>query len=98
VIADLHAHYPMHLMPAGEGTVFDLITSRRARARLLDRIRAWTVELAGRLANYESYSSGPRVTIPNLRAGGVGVALSVLYSPFDEIDLSVEYGSPPERR
>jgi membrane dipeptidase len=97
MIADLHAHYPMHLIPGGEDSALELITSSQARARLLDRIRAWTVALASRFANYESYSSGPRVTIPGLRDGGVRIALSVLHSPFDEIDLSARYGSPPER-
>jgi microsomal dipeptidase-like Zn-dependent dipeptidase len=32
-----------------------------------------------------------------MRAGDVGVALSVLYQPFDEMDLSQEYGSPPRQ-
>jgi microsomal dipeptidase-like Zn-dependent dipeptidase len=98
MIADLHAHYPMHLTPGGDESALELITSSWARARLLDRIRAWMVALASRLANYESYSSGPRVTVPGLRDGGVRIALSVLHSPFDEIDLSVRYGAPPEGR
>jgi hypothetical protein len=37
----------------------------------------------------------PAVTIDNLRNGRVMVALSMLYMPFDEIDLSVPYASPP---
>jgi microsomal dipeptidase-like Zn-dependent dipeptidase len=36
------------------------------------------------------------VTVPLLRSGGVGVALSVLHSPFDEMDLTKPYGSPPD--
>jgi microsomal dipeptidase-like Zn-dependent dipeptidase len=98
VLADFHAHYPMHLVPGFEHATFDLIGSRRARARLLDRARAALVHSAGRLANYETFSSGPRVTVPLMRKGGVGVALSVLYSPFDEMDLALRYGSPPEPR
>lgn len=98
MVCDLHAHYPMHLVPGWEHTTLELITSRRARARLLDRGRAALVGLAGRIANYESVSSGPRVTVPLLREGDVGVALSVLYSPFDEMDLSLRYGSPPQGR
>lgn len=96
VIADLHAHYPMHLVPQGEGTVLDLITSPRARWRLLDRARAGLVEIASRFANYESFEAGPRVTVPLMRDGGVRVALSVLYSPFDELDLRKRYPSPPD--
>lgn len=95
MIVDLHAHYPMHLMPEGRDSTWRVVTSTHARARLLDRIRASMLRTAGRIANYQSFSSGPRVTVPNLRAGDVGVALSVLYSPFDEMDLALRYGSPP---
>src|ERR687887_275915 len=34
--------------------------------------------------------------LDRLRSGGVGVALSVLYSPFDEMDLSKHYAAPPD--
>src|SRR5688572_10321189 len=98
MVCDLHSHYPMHLVPGLEHTTLELITSRHARARLLERGRAVLVGLAGRIGNYESFSSGPRVTVPRLREGNVGVAMSVLYSPFDEMDLSLRYGSPPQGR
>jgi hypothetical protein len=81
VIADLHTHYPMYLMPGGGGTVVDLLGSAHGRWRLLDHSRAALVRFASRLANYRSFQSGPRVTIPLLRSGGVGIALSILYSP-----------------
>jgi len=38
------------------------------------------------------------VTLPTLREGDVGVALSVVYSFFDELDLDAPYGAPPEPR
>ncbi len=95
MIADLHSHYPMHLVPPGEADPVKLIRSPRARWRLLDRIRALLVGLASRFANYESFESGPRVTVPLLRAGDIRIVLSVLYSPFDEFDLSRPYGAPP---
>jgi microsomal dipeptidase-like Zn-dependent dipeptidase len=98
MVCDLHSHYPMHLVPGFEHAAYELVTSRRARARLLDRARAGLVGIAGRVGNYESFSSGPRVTVPKLREGRVGVALSVLYSPFDEMDLALRYGSPPLER
>lgn len=94
VIADLHSHYPMHLVPGGPDAA-RLVRSPRARRRLLDRIRALIVGLASRFANYETPESGPRVTVPLLEAGGVRVVLSVLYSPFDEFDLALPYGAPP---
>jgi microsomal dipeptidase-like Zn-dependent dipeptidase len=96
VIADLHSHYPIHLVPGGPDAA-RLVRSPRARRRLLDRIRASIVGIASRFANYESPESGPRVTMPLLRAGDVRVVFSVLYSPFDEFDLSLPYGAPPRR-
>jgi microsomal dipeptidase-like Zn-dependent dipeptidase len=95
VIADLHAHYAMHLVPGYPAATLDQIVSTGARDRLVDRVRARLVRLASRFANYETFFSGPRVTVPLMREGGVGVALSVLYSPFDEMDLTKRYGAPP---
>jgi len=96
VIVDLHSHYPMHLEPEGEADVLKLVGSPGGRWRLLDRVRSALVRLASRFGNYPSFESGPRVTVPLLRSGGVGVALSVLYSPFDEMDLSKPYSAPPD--
>src|ERR671924_1751967 len=86
----------MHLVPGAERDVLKLVTSPGARWRLLDRARAIFVRLASRFANYRSFESGPRVTVPLLRSGGVGVALSVLYSPFDEMDLLKRYPGAPD--
>lgn len=95
MIADLHAHYPMHLVPEAQGDAFRLLSTARGRTRIRDRVRALLVGLAGRFANYRSFESGPRVTMSSLRGGGVGVAFSVLYSFFDELDLEAPYGAPP---
>jgi microsomal dipeptidase-like Zn-dependent dipeptidase len=94
MIADLHAHYPMHLVPEEKGSPIDAITTAKGRRRLRDIIRAWLVGIASRFGNYRSFESGPRVTVDSLVAGGVGVAWSVLYAFFDEADLSKPYGSP----
>jgi microsomal dipeptidase-like Zn-dependent dipeptidase len=96
MIADLHAHYPMHLVPAERGSAIDSITTASGRTRLRDAVRARLVGLASRFANYRSFDSGPRVTVESLRAGGVGVALSVLYAFFDEVDIREPYAAPPE--
>src|SRR5881628_3847943 len=90
MIVDLHAHYPMHLSAA---STLARMTDHH-RSGVGDRIRAFVLNLANRLANYPA-SGQPAVTIPNLKAGGVGVVLSVLYQPFDEMDLAKKYGSPP---
>jgi microsomal dipeptidase-like Zn-dependent dipeptidase len=95
VIADLHSHYPMHIVPGAPRDALRAFVTARGRGRLRDRARALAVGLASRFGNYRSFESGPRVTIPLLRQGGVGVALSVLYSPFDELDVEERYGAPP---
>src|SRR4051794_31956355 len=95
MISDLHAHYPMHLVPEDKGSAIDAITTARGRHRLRDRIRAWLVGIASRFDNYRSFESGPRVTVDSMRAGGVGVAWSVLYAFFDELDLDKAYADPP---
>jgi microsomal dipeptidase-like Zn-dependent dipeptidase len=95
MIADLHAHYPIHLLPEDRPSTFQQM-ARRQTARRRDRLRAWIVGLLGRFSNYESFESGPRVTVPSLSEGEVGVVLSVLYSPFDEMDLEQPYGAAPQ--
>ena len=59
MIADLHAHYPMHLIPEEKGSAIDAITTARGRRRLRDVIRAWLVGIASRFGNYRSFVSGP---------------------------------------
>ena len=94
-LADLHAHYRDAPLPDAGGTV-ELASTARGRDRLRDKLRALLIRIASRFANYESFESGPRVTVSSLREGGVRVVLSVLYSPFDEMDLDQPYGAPPE--
>lgn len=66
---------------------------RFRRSPSLDWFRVLILRLANQIANYQQ--GKPAVTIDNLRAGNVGVALSVLISPFAEIDLDKPYGAPP---
>jgi microsomal dipeptidase-like Zn-dependent dipeptidase len=87
VIVDLHAHYPMHLVPGARVRLLRLLRSGKERRRLRDWLRALLVGLASLVADYRSPFSGPRVRVSYMRAGGVGVALSVLYSFFDEVDV-----------
>ena len=98
MIVDLHAHYGMHLVPDIDGTAIDLFATAKGRRRFRDRLRARLIGLASRFGNYRSFESGPRVTLPTLREGDVGVALSVVYSFFYELDLDAPYGAPPEAR
>jgi len=82
VVADLHTHLPMHVEPTVESGAF---ADRLGLLR--DRWRYAAVSAAGRFGNLERATGRPRVSIPLLREGGVGIALSVLYSPFDEMIL-----------
>lgn len=78
----------MHVVPQGRLGAWRLLRSHRARLRLRERVRALLIDLiASPLANYRSIFSGPRVRIDYMREGGVGIALSVLYSFFDEADV-----------
>lgn len=98
MIADLHCHYPMHLLgddPSPTAT-YDRIASVRRRPRWLDRLRAVVFRIAARHFNYRDQASGWRVTFDGLEQGHVGVVLSVLYEPFAEIDLDEPPGSDPE--
>jgi microsomal dipeptidase-like Zn-dependent dipeptidase len=98
VIADLHAHYPMHVVTDVEpGTAVARMTRVGERPSLADRVRAGVLKAASVVASDRDWWSGYRISVPELRRGNVAIALSVLYRPFEEMDLGVRYGSPPRR-
>src|SRR4051794_30814282 len=86
MIADLHVHYPMRV-------VEDVHTGTAAEA-----VEALLIRSLGRVLSDRTPTSGYRVTVEGLRAGGVGVALSVLYRPLQEMDVTKPYGAPPDDR
>ena len=90
MLVDLHAHFPMHLLVDEQQR-----THERARAWWRQRWQGRVVELISRVANYQGPADSPSVTEQQMRDGEVGVALSVLYQPFNEIDLTESYGAPP---
>jgi microsomal dipeptidase-like Zn-dependent dipeptidase len=96
LIVDLHAHYPMHLLPEARGSLWRLLRTPLGRARLRDRVRALLVGFASRFINYRSLWSGPRVTVDSLRKGQVRVPLSVQTSFFDELELAEPYPAKPK--
>src|SRR5262249_22941840 len=84
MIADLHAHYPMHVVTDVEpGTAVGLMTEAGARPRLADKVRALILRVAMRLGSDKDYWSGHRISVPYMQEGGVGLVLSVLYRPFE---------------
>jgi membrane dipeptidase len=90
MLVDLHAHYPMHLVPEARRR-----THEQVRAFSRRRWQARIVGLISRFANYQGPGDTPSVTEPLMVQGDVGVVLSVLYAPFDEMDLEQTYGAPP---
>ena len=90
MLVDLHAHFPMHIPMDGQTRTHDHV---RAAARR--RWQAWFVNLISRFANYQGPGDTPSVTGDLMRAGQVGVALSVLYTPLNEMDLGQPYGAAP---
>jgi len=94
VIADLHCHYAMHLIESAEQP--KLRHALRRGRPFRDHVRALVMWVANRIANFRKWSAGPRVTFEKLEEGGARLVLSVLYVPFDEMDLGLPYGAPPQ--
>jgi microsomal dipeptidase-like Zn-dependent dipeptidase len=94
VIVDLHAHYPMHVVPGPRGSVGKLVKAADD-LNLRDRIRAILINFASRFGNWRNFVSGPRVRVEYMREGEVQVVLSVLYSFWDEVDVA--HGAIPRR-
>src|SRR3954447_1272687 len=86
MIADLHVHYPMRV-------VEDVDTGTTAEA-----IEGVFIRSLGRILSDRDPVSGYRVTVDGLRRGGVGVVLSALYRPLQEMDLHKRYAAPPDER
>lgn len=84
MIADLHCHYPMHLLPE-EHEPRGL--SHGFFVQLEDRFDRAAEDVAGRLLNNPSWGSGWRVDLDGLERGGAGLVCSVLYWPSDEFTL-----------
>ncbi len=93
MIVDLHAHFPMHLVPP---VTLDGLFSVSGRRRWRDHLRAALIDFIGVFANYERRDGTPGVTVPLLQQGGVRVVLSPLYSAFDEIEELPLAGERPK--
>jgi len=86
-IADLHCHYPMHVL-ADRST--EAIADRESCGGpwfWLDGLRASLFTLAARLMNFSSWSASSRVALAGLQQAQPGIVLSVLYDPAFEILL-----------
>ncbi|HWJ49420.1 MAG TPA: membrane dipeptidase, partial [Solirubrobacteraceae bacterium] len=92
MLVDLHAHYPMHLQPSEHE-----LSEESFKQWSREAVRAWIVRTLSRRFNYEAPGQREGVTVEQMRKGDVGVILSPLYLPLDEIDLGRRYGAPPRR-
>jgi membrane dipeptidase len=96
VIADLHAHYPMRVIGDMDPETAAELMRAPGGPTIGDRIRAFVLRIANKIGNFPTWDGTYRITPETLREGGVGLAMSVLFRPFEEMDLSKPYGSPPE--
>src|SRR5690242_11523650 len=89
-LVDMHGHFPMHLLESEQQRTHERLTTWWRH-----RWQGMVVELISHFANYQGPGDTPSVTEALMREGHVGVTLSVLYQPFDEIDLSLDYAAAP---
>jgi microsomal dipeptidase-like Zn-dependent dipeptidase len=92
MIADLHCHYPMHLLPGDRDPHGPRATWRE---RIRDRLQAEAEGLLAHIVNDRSLDSGWRVDLKGLEEGGAKIVCSVLYWPPAEFDFAEKYGSAP---
>jgi microsomal dipeptidase-like Zn-dependent dipeptidase len=95
MIADLHAHYPMRVINDMDPETAARLM-KKSGPSLRDRVQALVLKVANRLDNYPTWDGTYRITPESLRAGGVGLAMSVLFRAFDEMDLDTHYAAAPE--
>ncbi len=92
MIADLHCHFPMHLVadePDPEGPRETWLR------KLLDKTEGAILDVAARVLNDSGWSLGWRVSLEGLHAGGAEIVCSVLYWPASEFDLADLNDAPP---
>ncbi len=92
MIADLHCHYPMHLLPE------DKHPHGRTKgwlSHLRDELQADLEGLLAEFLNDASWHEGWRVDLDKLEQGGARMVCSVLYWPPAEFDFAVKYATPP---
>jgi membrane dipeptidase len=102
MIADMHCHYPMHLVAQApkepwEGSpnlTAEVMTKQPRRPEWLEKLRAGALKVAADNLNFGD--DRWRVSLNELEGGDVRAVFSVLYEPFAELDLDEPYGAAPE--
>lgn len=92
MIADLHCHYPMHLLPDDR---HPLGRTEGWLSRVRNELQADLEGLLAPFLNDASWQQGWRVDLDKLEQGGVRLVCSVLYWPPAEFDFALKYASAP---
>jgi len=93
---DLHAHYPMRVVSdLTPSSSVERMRERRDAPGLADRFQRLVLWIAIKLGSNKSWWSDYRIDVDGLKKGNVGLAMSVLYRPFQEMDLGEPYAAPP---
>jgi microsomal dipeptidase-like Zn-dependent dipeptidase len=95
MFSDLHAHYPLRVLTGVDPGTTSKLTGSSEQPTLGDWIRALVIRFANKVGNFPTWDGTYRIDVEKLRRGKVTLAMSVLLRPFDEMDLTVPYGSPP---
>jgi membrane dipeptidase len=97
MLADLHAHYPMRVLgDLTPRTALDRMSRIRGQPGVGGKLRALALKIASIFGSNRDWWSGYRITVDKMEKGGVGLGMSVLYRPGEEI--GPPYKSPPEDR
>lgn len=97
-IADLHCHYPMHLLAEEEGRHDPALRPlKKVKKRHgWQKLKATLVLWAARLLNFSKLSGTWRVSLDRLGKGDVRLVFSVLYIPEAEMDIDEWPDGEPE--
>lgn len=101
MIADMHCHYPTHLLAEDPGLELaaadpatQAMTKVSGRPGWVNKLRALALKTAANVLNYED--DRWRVSLDELERGDVRAVFSVLMEPGAEYDFDEPYGAPPE--
>src|SRR4051794_24235509 len=93
MIAALHCHYPMHLLPADR---HPHARSEDWLERLRDELQAGAEAVLARALNDPDWDAGWRVDLAGLERAQTRTVCSVLFWPPAEFDLDRPFGAAPE--
>jgi len=97
-IADLHCHYPMHLLAdESGGDPFVKPLRKIKKRRLWNKVRAILVRWAAQRLNFGSEGEW-LVNLDELDRGGIRLVFSVLYVPETELGIEEWLSGRPEER